>query len=312
MLRGEEAPLVVVAGPTGSGKSGLALEIAETFSGEIVNCDSVQVYRFFDIGTAKLPVGERRGVPHHLMDFLQPEALFTAGDFSRLGREAIAGITARRRLPVVCGGTGFYLRALLNGLFEGPSRDEAVRDRLSRRPKESLARLLRRLDPVAAARIHENDTNKLMRALEVRLLSGRPMSELFAERTVALQGYRVLKLALNPPRDELYRRLDERAARMFEAPGIVEEAQSILAEGHSRNSKPFESLGYAQVLRLLDGLLTKGEAVMDTQTGTRQYAKRQWTWFRRERDVVWLNGFSDDNHAREEALELVRRFLARE
>jgi len=311
-LSGSDFPLVIVAGPTGSGKSGLALDIAETFSGEIVNCDSVQVYRLFDIGTAKLPAAERRGIPHHLMDFLDPSDLFTAGDYSRMGREAIAEITARGHLPVVCGGTGFYLRALLNGLFEGPARDERLRARLARRSKGSLARLLRRLDPVAAARIHGNDSNKLMRALEVRLLSGRPMTELFAEGRAGLEGYRILTLALNPPREELYRRLDERAAQMFAPPGIVEETQAILAAGHPRSSKPFESLGYAQALQFLDGTFTREQAIEATQTGTRQYAKRQWTWFRRERDAVCLNGFGGDDEVRRQALDLTQRLIARD
>ena len=175
-------PLVAVAGPTGSGKSELALEIAQRFNGEIINCDSLQVYRYFDIGTAKMPESERRGVPHHLLDIADPDQVFTAGEFARLARAAIADISARGRLPVVAGGTGFYLRALLDGLFEGPVRDQPLRDRLAarelRRPG-SLHRLLRRFDPVAAEKIHSNDMPKVTRALEVYLLTRRPVSELF-------------------------------------------------------------------------------------------------------------------------------------
>ena len=300
--------------PTGSGKSALAIRLAETFGGEIVNCDSVQVYRYFDVGTAKISPAERRNVPHHLLDVADPDELFTAGDYARLGREVLARITSRGRLPVVCGGTGFYIRALLNGLFEGPGRNEALRRRLQhrevRRPG-SLAKLLRRLDPAAAARIHANDTNKLMRALEVRLLTGRPITELFAAGTVPLRGYRWLMLALDPPREALYQRLDERARRIFDSPGILEETVAILRQGFPRSAKPFESLGYAQALRVLDASLTREEAVAETQLATRHYAKRQWTWFRRERGVNWLAGFGGDEAVLSQARELIRGFLAR-
>jgi tRNA dimethylallyltransferase len=311
---GEDAPghpLVAVVGPTGSGKSELALRIAEEFDGEIVNCDSLQVFRHFDIGTAKLTKEEQRGVPHHLMDIADPDELFTAGEYARLARQAVAGITERGRLPVVAGGTGFYLRALLDGLFEGPARDQALRDRLAAREARrtgSLHRILQRLDPEAAVRIHANDVPKVMRALEVCLLTRRPVTELFRQGRDALRGYRTLKLGLLPDRDELYRRLDLRCARMFEG-GLVEEVRRILSMGFPASAKPFESHGYKQALQLIRGELGPRDAVFYAQRNTRQYAKRQITWFRREAALVWLRGFGGDADIQRESLDGVRRFL---
>jgi tRNA dimethylallyltransferase len=304
-------PLVAVAGPTGSGKSDLALAIAARFHGEIVNCDSLQVYRHFDIGTAKLAPQSRQGIPHHLLDILDPDALFTAGEYARAAREALAGISARGCLPVVAGGTGFYLRALLDGLFEGPQRDQGLRDRLAsrelRRPG-SLHRLLTRFDSQAALRIHPNDTPKVTRALEVCLLTRRPVTELFRAGRTALEGYRTLKLGLFPDRDALHERLDSRCAAMFEG-GLVEEVQAILAKGYPASVKPFESHGYKQTLQMLRGELSPRDAVFYAQRSTRQYAKRQITWFRREPGLVWLKGFGDDAAIRDSALELVSAFL---
>ncbi|MGA2274192.1 MAG: tRNA (adenosine(37)-N6)-dimethylallyltransferase MiaA [Bryobacteraceae bacterium] len=305
--------MVAVVGPTGSGKSHLALHLAEAFHGEVVNCDSLQVYRHFDIGTAKLGVGERRGIPHHLIDILEPDALFTAGEFARTGRDAVAGISARGRLPIVCGGTGFYLRALLDGLFAGPARDQALRDRLGTREKRrpgSLHRLLRRLDHAAAAKIHPNDLPKVTRALEVCLLTRRPVTELFEQGRAALTGYRVLKLGLLPDRDALYQRLDVRCARMFAA-GLVEEARRILELGFAETVKPFESHGYKQALQLIRGELNPREALFYAQRKTRNYAKRQITWWRKEPGLVWLRGFGEEPHIVEEATARVRAFLGK-
>jgi tRNA dimethylallyltransferase len=262
----------------------------------VVNCDSLQVYRHFDIGTAKLPAEERRGISHHLMDIVNPDEIFTAGEYARLARLAIAEISARGKLPVIAGGTGFYLRALLDGLFEGPSRDQGLRDRLAARETRragSLHRLLRRFDREAASKIHPNDIPKVTRAVEVCLLTRRPVSQLFREGRDALEGYRILKIGLMPDRDALYQSLDGRCAAMFEG-GLIEEVKGILAMGYPATCKPFESHGYKQALQLLNGELTPKEAVFYAQRNTRNYAKRQMTWFRKEAGIVWFKGFAPD------------------
>jgi tRNA dimethylallyltransferase len=304
-------PLVAILGATGSGKSSLALDLAQNFDGEIVNCDSLQIYRYFDLGTAKLPAGERRGIPHHLIDILNPDEIFTAGEYARRAREVINAISARGRLPIVAGGTGFYLRALLSGLFAGPERDQALRDRLAARERRrpgSLHRLLTRFDIQSARRIHRNDTPKVTRALEVCLLARRPISELFAAGRNALEGYRILKLGLWPDRDALYQRLDRRCQEMFEG-GLADEVRGILARGFPASCKPFESHGYKQILQQLNGELSPKEALFYAQRNTRRYAKRQMTWFRQESPVEWLRGFGDDAGVSREALQRVRNFL---
>ncbi len=307
----DENPLIalpVVLGPTGSGKSELGLRIAREFAGEIVNCDSVQIYRRFQIGTAKVPEAERRGIPHHLIDLAEPGELFTAGDYARAARTVLGEIAARGRIPVVVGGTGFYLRALLEGLSPGPPRHEALRTRLQRRERNragSLHRILTRLDPAAAARIHRNDLNKTLRALEVRLLAGRPISDLFAQGRTPLAGFRPIKIGLSPDRELLYRKLDIRAAAMFER-GLLREVRDLLAAGVPAGAKPFESLGYRQALEAVRGSITQEQAIASTQLETRRYAKRQLTWFRKEPDVQWLEGFGDDPDVIEQALACIK------
>ena len=306
-----QRPLVAVVGPTGSGKSDLALHLAELFHGEIVNCDSLQVFRHFDIGTAKLSVGEQRGIPHHLIDIIDPGALFTAGEFARLARDTIADISSRGALPIVAGGTGFYLRALVDGLFAGPSRDQDLRDRLAARERRragSLHRLLARFDREAASKIHPNDVPKVTRALEVCLLTRRPVSELFRAGRDALRGYRVLKLGLLPDRDLLYTRVDVRCAAMFEQ-GLADEVKHILSLGFSGAEKPFESVGYKQALQFVRGELNLRDAIFYAQRDTRNYAKRQLTWFRREPGLVWLKGFGDEEKIREKAAHAVSEVL---
>jgi tRNA dimethylallyltransferase len=300
-------PLPIVLGPTASGKSDLAIHIALAMGGEIVNCDSMQIYRGFDIGTAKVLEAERQGVPHHLIDVVDPEVVFTAGEYARVARSVLRQIANRGRIAVVVGGTGFYLRALLEGLFPGPARDPEIRARLERREEKrrgSLHQILSRLDPVAAARIHSNDKKKIIRALEVRLLEGKPMSELFDRGREGLAGFRPVKIGLNPPRALLYQRMDARAVRIFEQ-GLIDEVRGLLDAGVPRDSKPFESLGYKQALDVIEGRLTREQAQAATQLETRRYAKRQLTWFRKEHGVSWLSGFGQEPAVQEKALALL-------
>jgi tRNA dimethylallyltransferase len=289
------APAVVaVCGPTGSGKSTLALNLAESFEGEIVNCDSLQLYRGLDIGTAKTPAAERRGIPHHLFDVLDVREGYSAGEYARHARAIIAQITARDRLPIVVGGTGFYLQALLHGLPELPTGDRAMRARLLQKEQGragALHRLLTRLEPVAAARVHPHDIQKITRALEVRLLTGRALPSVTEAQP--LKGYLRIKIGLNPDRAALNERLDARVVRMFND-GLIEEIERLLKQGATGAEKPFESLGYKQALLHLRGELSLNDAIASTQLETRQYAKRQLTWFRRDPEITWLEGFGEE------------------
>ncbi len=297
-----EPLLVVILGPTGSGKTALSLALGQRFDGEIVSCDSVAVYRGLEIGSAKPTPEQRRSLPHHLLDVVAPDAFYTAGDYGRAAREAIAGITQRGRLPIVTGGTGLYLRALLQGLSPSPQRSAALRERLLGKPPLTLHRILKRLDAVSAARIHANDVAKVVRAIEVTLTAEQPMSEVWKEGREPLAGYRILRLGLDPRRPELYGRIDRRAAEMF-THGLVEETQALLAR-YGR-SPALGSLGYRQAMQHLDGELTLEQAVAAASQGHRNYAKRQLTWFRREPDVCWLKGFGDDSAVQAEAQALV-------
>lgn len=308
-------PLIAVAGPTGSGKSALAIELALALGGEIVNFDSLQLYRGLDIGTAKTPVEQRRGIPHHLFDVLDIgagyNAGYSAGDYARLARATIAEISARGRLPIAVGGSGFYLRALLDGLPSLPGRSLPLRakleDRERRRPG-SLHRILNRLDPSAAARIHARDVHKTIRALEIRMLTRATAPA--PESAEPLRGYRILQLGLNPDREQLSRRLDARVDAMF-AGGLIEEVKGLMERGATGVEKPFESLGYKQALQYIRGQSTLEQAIASTKTETRQYAKRQRTWFRRDARIYWLEGpghagFGDDPRVLAAALEQAR------
>ena len=311
-----EPLLLVILGPTASGKSALAATLALQFAGEIISCDSVAVYRHFEIGTAKPTTAQRAEVPHHLLDVAEPDEVFTAGEYARQARAAIADITKRERLPIVVGGTGLYLRALLEGLFPGPQRSEDLRRRLRERAAERgsshLHRILGRLDPQAARQIHPNDAPKLIRAIEVCLASQARMSELWRQRgRDPLRGYRVLRIGLNPPRENLYARINQRARQMFEA-GLVDETRALLARyGAGHGVMALDSLGYRQAAQLLRGELSHDEALSAAQQGHRNYAKRQVTWFRREPDVEWLEGFGDDPVIAGQAGELVSSQLRR-
>jgi len=303
-----EPLLVVVLGPTASGKTALALAIAEHCPGEIVNCDSVAMYREFQIGTAKPNAAERNRVPHHLLDFVEPTSYITAGEYARQARQVLVEIHARAHLPVVVGGTGLYLRALLEGLFSGPERSEELRQRLRQRAKQEgssyLYRLLKRLDAKAAARIHANDTAKLVRAIEVCLASRHKMSELWQQGRDPLRGFRILRLGLDPDRKTLYERINQRAQAMFSS-GLVDETQRLL-EKYGDNAWPLSSLGYRQAVQLLRNEINADHAIKATQQAHRNYAKRQMTWFRREPDVHWLKGFGDDALVQQSAAALVQ------
>lgn len=300
-------------GPTGSGKSDLALSLAEHLEGEIVNCDSVQVYRGLEIGSVKVPAERRRGIRHHLLDLIEADAELSAGEYSRLARQALDEIRNRKRIPIVAGGTGFYLRALLNGLSPAPGRNEALRGRLAvreRRRPGALHRFLRIKDPSSAARIHRNDRQKLIRAIELTAIAGRPASETQSQPREALCGFVVLKLGLKPERTELYRKLDERSEAIFRS-GLLEETRGLLDAGFSSECKALQSLGYKQAVRVLGGELTREAAIRELQTKTRQYAKRQMTWFRSEAEVEWLRGFGNEEHIQSQALRLSSDFLSR-
>jgi tRNA dimethylallyltransferase len=301
--------VVILLGPTGSGKTALSFELAQRFNGEIVSCDSVAVYRGMELGTAKPMMEERARVQHHMIDVTTPDKAFTAGEYSRLARAALGEIAARGRLPIVSGGTGLYLRALTEGLFAGPARQESLRARLrSKAQKHGIAwlhRMLRRLDAETAKRIHANDTAKVIRAIEVCVAARRPMSEMIGRDP--LVGFRLLRIGLNPPRAELYERLNRRCAEMFAA-GLVEETRGLLEK--YGEAKALDSLGYRQALRVLRGFWTSEEAIQVAQQGHRNYAKRQMTWFRREPEVKWIVGFGDAAETVHTAAEIVESALS--
>jgi tRNA dimethylallyltransferase len=319
--------LVVILGPTASGKTALSVALAERFSGEIVNCDSVAMFREFDIGTAKPTAAERERAPHHLFDCVEPTAYMTAGEYSRQARQVLNEIAACHHLPIVVGGTGLYLRALLEGLFPGPERCEELRERLRERAAKRgsiyLHKILQRLDPAAAEKIHANDTPKLIRAIEVCLASRQrgsqekasqekaprqKMTELWQQGRDPLPGFRIVRIGLDPDRAALYDRINRRAERMFQT-GLVEEAE-VLLQKYGAAARSLGSLGYKQAVQLLRGELTREQAVQAAQQAHRNYAKRQITWFRREPEVTWLRGFGDDPGIQAEAVARLQTALS--
>jgi tRNA dimethylallyltransferase len=296
---------VLLLGPTGSGKTALSLALGEQFGGEIVSCDSVAVYHGMDLGTAKPSAEDRARLPHHLIDVAEPGQPFTAGEYSRQARAALRDICRRGKVPIVTGGTGLYLRALTDGLFAGPARQHQLRARLEhsrqRHGELWLHRLLTRLDPTSASRIHSNDTPKLIRAIEVCLTARKPLSEVMGRDP--LSGFRLLRIGLNPPRQQLYDRLNRRAAAMF-ASGLIDETRGLLERFGPVQA--LDSLGYRQARAVLAGTLTLEAAVEATRQGHRNYAKRQLTWFRREPQVHWIAGFGDDDETIRAAGDLVQ------
>ncbi len=308
---GREPLLVAVVGPTASGNTALSLSIAEKFGGEIVNCDSVAIYREFEIGTAKPSAEQRQRVRHHLIDICAPNETMTAGEYARRARDVLSEIHRRKHLPVIVGGTGFYLRALLEGLFAGPERSEELRARLrqisGRKAPGHLHRMLRRFDREAAAKIHPNDEPKIMRALEVCLVVRQPISALWQQGgREPLRGFRILRIGLDPERNALYARINQRARRMFDL-GLIDETERLMHE--YPDSPLLNALGYKQAAQVLREETDRHTAIWAAMQGHRNYAKRQLTWFRREPGIIWLKGFGDEPVVQREALEIVTRNL---
>ena len=309
-MPGSDNPAVAVIGPTGSGKSRLGLALAIRFRGEIISCDALQIYRNMDVGTAKASPGERDAVTHHMLDLRNPSDYFSAGDYQRLARQALNEVRRREHLPFVVGGSGFYLRALIEGLFEGPGREEEVRSRLrriiARKGVERLHKVLRGADPEAAARIRTTDEARIIRALEVCRRTGKPMSWWQSRPRDALHGFRWLKMGIALPRQELYRRINIRVEQMIEA-GFVEEVRSLLQQC-PREGQALKAIGYGQIADHLEGRKSLPQAIEDIQRETRRYAKRQLTWFRRDPAIVWFDGSDWDELLRRTG-QLVDQFL---
>jgi len=299
-----------IVGPTASGKSELGIELALAIDGEIVNLDSVQVYRRLYVATAKVPLRDRRGVPHHLIDIVEPTENFTAGDWARLAAETIRGIESRSRVAILVGGTGFYLRALVSPLFEGPKTDLKLRERLvslrDSHGAEHLHRMLSRVDRQAASTISPRDWSRTMRALEFRFQTGRRISESQPEMPAAPElASRVRVIALDPPREQLYERINNRAEEMF-ARGLVEEVESLIASGVPQTAKAFQAHGYRRVVEYLQGKRTREDALDQMKLDTRHYAKRQLSWWRSWPGVRWIERFGYEAEALEEAQRVLR------
>jgi tRNA dimethylallyltransferase len=297
--------LVVILGPTASGKSALALDLAQKLDGEVVCCDSTQVFRHFDIGTGKVPSAEQKEIRHHLADLAEPEDVFTAGDYRRHALQTLEEICTRGKLPILTVGTGLYLRALLEGLDDLPGRSEALRDRLrqraARRGPEYLHRILVKCDPAGASQIAKRDVQKLIRAIELCLLTGKPASQLRGNRA-GLKGFTVVKIGLMPEREKLYAQIDRRVEAML-ASGWVEEVRNLIRRKVPETAKPFTFLGYAQIRDHVLRGAPLPSVVSEIQQATRRYAKRQITWFRREPDVHWLAGFGHEAEIQRQALQ---------
>lgn len=302
-----ERPIPAIVGPTASGKSELGIRIALAREGEIINLDSVQIYRGLYVATAKVPVEERRGIPHHLIDIAEPTDNFTAGDYAEVAAQVIAEIESRSRLAILVGGTGFYLRSLVRPLFEGPKTDLKLRNRLiglrDRRGEEHLHRLLARVDARAASRISSRNWSRVMRALEVYFQTGSRISESQLQNPEPPAfAPRVRVIALAPPRVALYDKINRRAEQMFES-GLVEEVESLIRSGVPVDAKAFQAHGYRRVIEYLQGRRSREDALNQMKLDTRHYAKRQLTWWRSWPEVKWINRFGDEEEAFAEASE---------
>jgi tRNA dimethylallyltransferase len=284
---------VAILGPTATGKSALALALAERYAGEIVNCDSTAVYRSFDIGTDKVPMGARRAIPHHLIDIVEPTAEYTAAEYARDAAASVRAIHARGHLPLVVGGTGFYFRALTRGLFPGPGRDAVLRGRLegiaARRSAATLHRLLKRVDAASAARIQPRDTKRIVRALEVFFLTGLPLTAHFADTRSPLPDVDFLPIGIRLPAAQISERVVRRVDDQF-ARGLLDEMRALLARGVPDTARPFGGLVYRQALEHLRGVRDEASTRALIAQENRQYAKRQLIWFRKEPNLIWLDG----------------------
>lgn len=304
-------PVIAIVGPTASGKSSLGINVALQLGGEIINCDSVQVYQGIEIATAKVPLGERKGVPHHLIDFVPPSINYTAGDWAREAIAKIDEIEERSKVPILVGGTGLYLRALRNPFFPSPQTDDEIRRRLNNvrelRGAEYLHRILQRLDRQSALELHPRDWPRVQRAIEVRLQTGKPMSEQKASRAQPHESTRRLRImVLNPPRAELYDLINRRTEMHFKA-GLVDEVKALLDRGVPWNSNALGAHGYRRVVEFLKGKRDLPSAIEQTKLDVRHYAKRQLTWFRKEPGVEWFQGFGDGPLVNTAVLEALKR-----
>jgi tRNA dimethylallyltransferase len=308
-LGGANPLVVAVLGPTATGKSALALALAEQFDGEIINCDSTAVYRGFDIGTDKVSVADRRGIPHHLIDVADPIEEYTAARYAREAAAAVRDIHGRGHLPILAGGTGFYYRALTRGLFPGPSRCAPLRQRLedlaAKRGVSFLHRMLARVDPGSAVRIQPRDLKRMIRALEVFYLTGRPLTDHFAETASAIPGCDVLGIAVRLPAAAISERVTRRVDEQF-ARGILDEVRGLLARGVPATARPFGGLVYRQALEHLRGVRDESATRALIAQENRHYARRQLIWFRKEPGVVWLEGPGESSATIAAAGKLVR------
>ena len=301
--------LVAIVGPTASGKSALGVWLAERFGGEVVVCDSTQLYRGFDVGTAKPGLEERRGISHHLTDVLDPGETTTAGRYRELALAVLQDLRQRQRFPILTVGTGLYLRALLEGLADIPQRSEDLRERLragaAEHPPGYLHQILKRLDSRAATRIAPADEQKLIRAIEVCLITRKPISEVHRAGRKPLEGWRIVKTGLMPAREKLYERIHARTASMIEH-GWLQEVRELLKSGLNENAKPFDFIGYHELRAVLRNELSLQQARETIQQATRRYARRQLTWFRKEAGVHWFSGFGDEPELQASVFEFLQ------
>lgn len=287
--------LIIILGPTGVGKSSTSIKLAKKLEGEIINCDSRQIYKGFNIGTDKLPLDKRENIPHHLLDMVNPDTQFTAADFAKLALKAIDLIQKKKKLPIIVGGTGLYLKALLEGLFPGPARDSSLRQKLEKQAKEkgleSLRRKLKEIDPEYSQKIGQNDKMRIIRALEVFYLTQKPLSEHFKNTKSFVGDFNIIKIGLKLNRKELYRRIEERVDKMFKR-GIINEVEGLLEKGVDEKSPPFRALGYKYVLKFLRKKITLEECIFLFKRDTRHYAKRQIIWFRKMKEIQWFSPYN--------------------